>query len=104
MLKQRIALLLVLLFAILLRASAKSNYWIKEGDKAVARQEIQLSITYYTKAIDDNPRLVLPYLKRAQAYRLAGQLKESAIDIRIAMSIDPRYVKAYSQRSKSPGI
>ena len=97
-------LFLILLVACIFNASAKSDKWVKRGDQAIAKQKIELSISFYTKAIGENPKLVLPYLKRAKAYRLSGQFKKSANDIRMALSIDPVVVRAYMQRSKPIGI
>ena len=100
MLKHRVVLLIIVLFATLLKANANTNYWIKEGDKALAKQNIEQSIEYYSKAIKDNPKLVMPYIKRAKSYRLSGDFVKAARDMRTAKFLDPEFFKAYVEQNR----
>ncbi|WP_421764961.1 tetratricopeptide repeat protein [Ekhidna sp.] len=81
-----------------------ANYWIRQGDRAFNEQNIEESITHYSRAIEDRPASVLGYLKRAKAYRASGQFENYTNDVQKAMRLDPVYTKTYWEKSKNRSV
>lgn len=71
------------------------TYWIKAGDRAFAEQQLDQSILYYNKAIEDSQNNVVAYLKRARAYKANGQFVKSAEDMATAYRLDPIYFESH---------
>lgn len=81
-----------------------SNYWIRQGDSAFSKQNIEESIIHYSRAIEEEPAYVLAYLKRAKAYRASGQFEKYTRDVQEAMRLDPLYTKAYLEKSRGQSL
>ena len=104
MLLKIIVLQLSLLFLTDFKDPVNDNYWIKQGDIALSKKNVEESIILYSRAINDRPKHALGYIKRSKAYREFGQLVKSADDMRRAIEIDPQYTKSYLETSKNRSV
>ncbi|MEO9484300.1 MAG: hypothetical protein ABJG47_12665 [Ekhidna sp.] len=101
MLYKKIALHIIFVSLIFSAQANTSNYWIKQGDIALSKQNIEESIILYSRAIQESPKHALGYIKRAKAYRASNQLVKSAEDMRRAVEIDPQFTKSFLKTRKN---
>lgn len=94
MLQKTIVLQIILLISFSSIASY-TDYWIKQGDIAFNKQQIEESIVHYSRAIEERPKQPLGYLKRAKAYRASGSFVRAAEDMQEALRLDPQFTKSY---------
>lgn len=68
---------------------AQRKNWLKLGKAAIAQQNFELAIHYFSKELLENPENIYAYLERAKAYSLNGDLDKSNKDRRRAYELDP---------------
>ncbi|OCT97522.1 hypothetical protein XELAEV_18009750mg [Xenopus laevis] len=68
-----------------------------EGNEQMKVENFESAVTYYTKALELNPRNAVYYCNRAAAYSKLGNYAGAVRDCEEAISIDPSYSKAYGR-------
>lgn len=69
----------------------------QKGNELMKQELHDEAITYYTKAIDIDPRNAVYYCNRAAAFTSMGNHAKALDDCRLSISIDKKYSKAYSR-------
>ena len=83
---------------------SNTNYWIKQGDIAFNKQNIEESIVHYSRAIVERPKHALGYIKRAKAYRATGQFVKWSDDMQKAIELDPIYTKSFLESNENQDV
>ncbi|KAL2004232.1 hypothetical protein VTN02DRAFT_5375 [Thermoascus thermophilus] len=78
-------------------ATPESDRLKSEGNAAMARKEYSTAIDLYTKALEIAPKNPIYLSNRAAAYSASGQHAKAAADAELALSVDPKYSKAWSR-------
>ena len=77
-----------------------SNDWVHIGKALMFQGGINEAIFYFSKAIEENPRLVKAYLQRGRAYLMIDKYHEAMADYQKAYAINPEYVAKHFNWSK----
>jgi tetratricopeptide (TPR) repeat protein len=72
------------------------DYLIKQGNRAISRQDLRSAIDYFTQVIEQAPELSEGWNKRATAYYLRGNFKAAIDDIEATLQREPRHFGALS--------
>lgn len=78
-------------------ATPESDKLKSEGNAAMARKDYSAAIDLYTKALEIAPQNPVYLSNRAAAYSASGQHAKAAADAELAVSVDPKYSKAWSR-------
>ncbi|XP_043909923.1 small glutamine-rich tetratricopeptide repeat-containing protein alpha isoform X2 [Protopterus annectens] len=68
-----------------------------EGNEQMKVENYESAVSFYTLAIDRNPRNAVYYCNRAAAYSKMGNYEQAVQDCEKAIEIDPNYSKAYGR-------
>ncbi|XP_056372475.1 small glutamine-rich tetratricopeptide repeat-containing protein alpha isoform X2 [Hyla sarda] len=68
-----------------------------EGNEQMKLENFESAVSFYTKAINLNPRNAVYFCNRAAAYSKIGNYAGAVQDCEEAISIDPNYSKAYGR-------
>jgi len=78
-------------------ATTESDRLKSDGNRAMGRKDYTTAISLYTEALDIAPSNPVYLSNRAAAYSASGQHEKAAADAELAVSIDPKYSKAWSR-------
>ncbi|KAL1961632.1 hypothetical protein VTN77DRAFT_1382 [Rasamsonia byssochlamydoides] len=78
-------------------ATPESDKLKSEGNAAMGRKEYDTAIKLYTQALEIAPENPIYLSNRAAAYSASGQHAKAAADAELAVSIDPKYARAWSR-------
>lgn len=70
--------------------------YFDKGDLALRYKKWDRAITFFTKALQEDPKSFIAYHKRALAYSKAGQYDKCVADLRKVIQIKPDYPEAYA--------
>ncbi|CAN5238333.1 hypothetical protein BH09BAC1_BH09BAC1_16720 [soil metagenome] len=70
------------------------------GDNSLQMLDVEQAIEYYTAAISLDPGFADAYMKRANAYAIAGRATEAKADYNMAVNINPYIDYLYDSRAK----
>lgn len=76
--------------------STSAADYMRLGNSAMAKGELDQAISNYNKAIELNPRLADAYNNRGLAYARKEQYDRAVGDFSRAVEIDPRFDRAYN--------
>lgn len=79
------------------RSTPESDRLKSEGNTAMGRKDYATAISLYTKALEIAPENAIYLSNRAAAYSASGQHDKAAEDAELAVSVDPKYSKAWSR-------
>ncbi|XP_069596312.1 small glutamine-rich tetratricopeptide repeat-containing protein alpha [Ranitomeya imitator] len=68
-----------------------------EGNEQMKFENFESAVSFYTKAIDLNPRNAVYFCNRAAAFSKIGNYAGAVRDCEDAITIDPNYSKAYGR-------
>ncbi|XP_073402869.1 small glutamine-rich tetratricopeptide repeat-containing protein alpha [Dendrobates tinctorius] len=68
-----------------------------EGNEQMKLENFESAVSFYTKAIDLNPRNAVYFCNRAAAFSKIGNYAGAVRDCEEAITIDPNYSKAYGR-------
>ena len=77
--------------------TAESDKLKSEGNAAMSRKEYSSAIGLYTKALSIASSNPIYLSNRAAAYSASGQHDKAAEDAELAVTVDPKYSKAWSR-------
>lgn len=78
---------------------------VKQGQAALARQDYNTALAWFTEALRRNPRDVDAYLLRARVYRDGkGYIREAMADLSRAIQLDPSRMDAHLTRARLLGV
>jgi len=95
----RIVLVIFMLFCIGMSGQTKDELF-ESGQKKLSQKRYSEAISYYTKAIAIDSRLVKAYINRSNAYLEQNETKKALGDINTVLVIDPGNATAYNNRGK----
>ncbi len=96
-------LLLLLLFTTThaqVASRGQATEMIIAGDNSLQMLDIEKAIEFYTSAISLDPGFADAYLKRSNAFAIAGRNTEARIDYEKALAINPYINYVYDKRAK----
>jgi tetratricopeptide (TPR) repeat protein/uncharacterized caspase-like protein len=70
---------------------------ISNGDKKLASRDFKAAVSFYTQALNRNPRLTDVYLKRAEARKAISELAGAIADYDKAIALKPVYALYYQR-------
>jgi tetratricopeptide (TPR) repeat protein len=73
----------------------------QQGVSAFQKGNIETAISYYDKALEIEPQLVIAYVNRGHAYFKKGDLAQAIEDATKAIEINPEVIEAYGVRGDS---
>ena len=76
-----------------------SDALLNQGIALLKKGRYDLSINYFNKAIEINPRYAKAYSNRGNAYYKNGQYEKTISDYNKAIEINPRFAEAYNNRA-----
>lgn len=83
----------LVLFGLEVVRERRYQQFIQNGDRALASDQTFAAIEAYSGAIALKDDSMVAYLKRGEAYRRRGELKDAARDLRTATRLDPQAVR-----------
>ena len=87
--------------ALLLRTPQKmmAAWWVNQGKKAEAREQVEEAISYFTSAYALDPQNVEALSQRSQIYLDQGSLEDALRDLTLALEQTPKNAQLYYQRA-----
>ena len=74
---------------------------LTKGDKAYENNDFKSAVTYYTKAIELDPKYAAAFRGRGDCYGELKKYPESISEYNKAIELDPKYITAYNGRGLS---